>query len=151
MGSEHCVEPLLLKKTKFFATWPLSIYMKCTMRIIFFTLGWGFFALGLIGAFLPVLPTTPFMLLALIMFAKSSERFHQWLYHHRIFGPPLQKWHEHRVISSKAKIMSISMMSLSLLYVIFFSPIPVWMMILTGLLMGYGAWFILTKPSHASK
>lgn len=122
--------------------------MKCTMRIIFFTLGWLFFSLGLLGAFLPVLPTTPFMILALFMFAKSSERFHQWLYHHRVFGPPLQKWHEHRVIPLRAKVFSITMMSLSLTYVILFSPAPVWMVVVTALLMGYGAWFILTKPSR---
>jgi len=119
------------------------------MRLIFFTLGWTFFGLGLLGAFLPVLPTTPFMLLALFMFAKSSERFHNWLYHHRVFGPPLQSWHQHRVIPAKAKIMSVSMMSLSLVYVILYSPIPVWMIVVTGLLMAYGAWFVLTKPSVA--
>lgn len=118
------------------------------MRIIFFTLGWTFFALGLIGVFLPVLPTTPFMLLALFMFAKSSKRFHDWLYHHRVFGPPLQLWDQHRIIPVKAKLLSISMMSLSLLYMIFFSPIPSWLMIVTGLLMGYGAWFVLSKPSR---
>lgn len=119
------------------------------MRIIFFSLGWLFFSLGLLGAFLPVLPTTPFMLLALCMFAKSSERFHHWLYHHRLFGPPLQKWHQHRVISPKAKTLSVSMMTLSLIYVILYSPIPVWMVIVTGMLMGYGAWFVLSKPSYA--
>ena len=124
------------------------MYMKCTMRYIFFALGWLFFTLGLIGAFLPVLPTTPFMLLALAMFAKSSERFHRWLYNHRLFGPPLQKWHEHRVIPLKAKVLSVSMMSVSLLYVILYSPIPVWMVVVTGLLMAYGAWFVLTKPSQ---
>lgn len=118
------------------------------MKLVFFTLGWIFFGLGLIGAFLPVLPTTPFMLLALFMFAKSSERFHNWLYHHRVFGPSLQLWQQHNVIPVKAKIMSVSMMSLSLLYIIFFSPIPMWLMIVTVLLMGYGAWFVLSKPSH---
>lgn len=122
--------------------------MKYTMRMIFFTLGWTFVGLGMVGVFLPVLPTTPFMLLALFMFAKSSERFHYWLYHHRVFGPPLQSWHQHRVISVKAKVLSVSMMSLSLLYVIFFSPVSIWLMIVTGLLMGYGAWFVLTKPSR---
>ena len=122
--------------------------MKYTMKLLFFTLGWIFFALGLIGVFLPVLPTTPFMLLALFMFTKSSKRFHSWLYHHRVFGPPLQLWHQHRIIPVKAKIMSVSMMSLSLLYIVFFSPIPAWLMIVTGLLMGYGAWFVLTKPSR---
>jgi uncharacterized membrane protein YbaN (DUF454 family) len=118
------------------------------MKAIFFLLGWLFFSLGLIGAFLPVLPTTPFMILALCMFAKSSDRFHHWLYHHRIFGPPLQKWHEHRVIPLKAKIFSVSMMSMSLAYVSIFSPIPVWMILVTATLMVYGAWFILTKPSY---
>ena len=138
----------MLKKRNFLTCWSIHVYMKCTMRIVFFTLGWIFFSLGLIGAFLPVLPTTPFMLLALFMFAKSSERFHNWLYHHRVFGPPLQLWHQHRIIPAKAKILSVSMMSLSLLYIIFFSPIPTWLMIVTGLLMGYGAWFVLTKPSR---
>ena len=118
------------------------------MRIVFFTLGWTFFALGLIGAFLPVLPTTPFMLLALFMFAKSSERFHYWLYNHRVFGPQLQLWHKHRVIPAKAKVLSVSMMSASLLYVIFFSPIPTWLVVVTALFMGYGAWFVLSKPSR---
>lgn len=122
--------------------------MKSTMRIIFFTLGWIFFGLGLVGVFLPVLPTTPFMLLALFMFAKSSERFHYWLYHHRVFGSHLQLWHQHSVIPVKAKILSVSMMSLSLLYLILFSPVPMWLMIVTGLLMGSGAWFVLTKPSR---
>ena len=122
--------------------------MKYTMRMIFFILGWTFVGLGMVGVFLPVLPTTPFMLLALVMFAKSSERFHYWLYHHRVFGPPLQSWHQHRVISVKAKVLSVSMMSLSLSYVIFFSPISIWLMIVTGLFMGYGAWFVLTKPSR---
>ena len=121
------------------------------MRIIFFTLGLTFFGLGLIGAFLPVLPTTPFMLLALFMFAKSSERFHYWLYHHRVFGPPLQLWHEHRIIPVKAKIMSVSMISLSLVYLILFSPMATWLMVVTGLSMGYGAWFVLTKPSRISQ
>ena len=118
------------------------------MRYLYLVLGWLFFSLGLLGAFLPVLPTTPFMLLALFMFTKCSERFHNWLYNHRFFGPPLQKWHEHRVIPVRAKMMSISMMSLSLIYVILYSPAPVWMIVLTGLLMAYGAWFVLTKPSR---
>lgn len=122
--------------------------MKFTMKLVFFTLGWTFFGLGLVGVFLPVLPTTPFMLLALFMFAKSSERFHYWLYHHRVFGDSLQLWDQYNVIPVKAKIMSVSMMSLSLLYIIFFSPIPMWLIIVTALLMGYGAWFVLSKPSR---
>jgi uncharacterized membrane protein YbaN (DUF454 family) len=119
------------------------------MRHFYFVLGWLFFSLGVIGAFLPVMPTTPFMLLALWAFAKSSPRFHDWLYRHPLFGPPLQQWKRHRVIPRIAKVMSISMMSASLAYLVFFTEQAYYVSILVGLIMLYAAWFILTKPSVA--
>jgi uncharacterized membrane protein YbaN (DUF454 family) len=60
-------------------------------RWAFLALAWVSFALGVVGLVLPVVPTTPFMLVALWAFSRSSRRFHDWLYHHRIFGPPLQR------------------------------------------------------------
>ncbi len=117
------------------------------MRAVYFILGWLFFALGAIGVVLPVLPTTPFMLLALWAFSRSSERFYNWLYHHRLFGPPLQMWDKHRVIPRPAKIMSISFMSISFVYMLIFSPVSLLLKLLIGALMLYGAWFVLTKPS----
>lgn len=122
--------------------------MDRTLKPLFFLLGWLFFTLGLIGAFLPVLPTTPFMLLALCMFARSSARFHHWLYQHRLFGPPLQMWQEHRVISVRAKILSVSMMSISFIYMIIYSPVPAWAHLLIGSVMAYGAWFVLSRKSR---
>lgn len=118
------------------------------MRVLYFGLGWFFFALGVIGALLPVMPTTPFMLLALWAFAQSSERFHNWLYYHRLFGPPLQKWHEHRVIPLTAKLFSVGFMSISLFYVVLYAPMPTWVKAIIALFMVYGAWFILSKPSR---
>lgn len=100
--------------------------------------------------FLPVLPTTPFMLLALYLWAHSSPRFHRWLYHHRIFGPPLQQWDKYRVIPKKAKIAAVTMMSLSFVYVALFVVVPKWLILLIALLMGYAIWFILSKPSSAN-
>ena len=117
------------------------------MRHVYFTLGWLFFALGAIGVVLPVVPTTPFMLLALWAFSRSSQRFHNWLYSHRFFGPPLQQWDKYRVIPLYAKILSISFMSISLLYMLLFVAMNVWIKVLVALLMMYGAWFILSKPS----
>ena len=117
------------------------------MKIIYFILGWLFFLIGAIGVVLPVLPTTPFMILALWAFAKSSKRFHTWLYQHKLFGPPLQKWTEHRVIPLPAKVLSLSMMSLSFMYIIFFRNLSSIWLILTAALMLYAMWFILTKPS----
>lgn len=111
-------------------------------------MGWVFVGTGVVGAFLPVLPTTPFMILALWMFSKSSDRFHSWLYNHPVFGPSLQKWHQHRVIPPMAKIASVSMMSASLIYIVVWSVVPVWGIILTGVIMLYAAWFVLSKPSR---
>ena len=68
------------------------------MRPLLFVLGCLFFVTGFVGVFVPVLPTTPLMLLALWCFARSSNRFHDWLYTHRVFGPPLQQYRRHRVI-----------------------------------------------------
>ena len=122
--------------------------MSTCYKALYCSLGWLFFAIGLVGAFLPVLPTTPFMILALWMFSKSSQRFHDWLYNHQFFGPPLQQWQQFNVIPRTAKFMSVSMISLSFTFMLLYSPMPWWSHLLTGLLMGYGAWFVLSKPSE---
>ncbi|MDO5059604.1 MAG: YbaN family protein, partial [Neisseria sp.] len=61
-------------------------------RPIFWLFGAIAFSLGVIGIFLPVLPTTPFILLAAACWAKASPRFHQWLLNHRYFGPMVADW-----------------------------------------------------------
>jgi uncharacterized membrane protein YbaN (DUF454 family) len=118
------------------------------MRSLYFLLGWCFFGLGAVGTVVPGLPTTPFMLLALWAFSKSSQRFHDWLYAHPVFGPPLQQWRSHRVIPGKAKLLAVATMTASLVYLAFFTDISVWIKVGTGLVMLYGAAFILTKPSR---
>jgi len=119
------------------------------VRPVYFLLGWCFFGLGAVGTVVPGLPTTPFMLLALWGFARSSQRFHDWLYTHRLFGPPLQQWQLHGVISPRVKWLSVTTMALSLVYLVFFTPTPAWLMLLTALVMLYGAVFILSRPSRA--
>ena len=88
------------------------------------------------------------MLLALWAFSKSSERFHNWLYTHRVFGPPLQKWTQYRVIPLSAKITAVSVMSISLVYMLLYSASPTYVKVITCLLMSYGMFFVLTKPSQ---
>jgi uncharacterized membrane protein YbaN (DUF454 family) len=117
-------------------------------RIGFFLLGWLFFGVGAVGAVLPVLPTTPFMILALWAFARSSKRFHDWLYTHRIFGPPLRRWSEHRVIPTHAKAAAVIAMSASLIYLIWFSNVPAYAIALTAPIMAIGAAYVLTRPSR---
>jgi uncharacterized membrane protein YbaN (DUF454 family) len=88
------------------------------------------------------------MLLALWGFARSSRRFHDWLYTHRLFGPLLQQWQAHGVIPSRVKWLSVTTMALSLAYLVFFTATPAWLMLLTALVMLYGAAFILSRPSR---
>jgi hypothetical protein len=66
-------------------------------------LGWIFMALGAIGAVLPILPTTPFLIVALALFSKSSPRFHRMLLNNEWFGPILKQWEENRTVSRKTK------------------------------------------------
>jgi len=116
-------------------------------RWLYFTLGWLCVALGLVGVVLPVLPTTPFLLLALWCFARSSPRFHGWLYHHRVFGPPLREWHEYRVIPLRAKILALAAMTASALYVLLGTNAPWYAAATMILVMAIGAGFILRSPS----
>ena len=76
---------------------------KIIQNLLLNTLGWCCVLLGLIGIFLPLLPTTPFMILALLIFSKSSDRFHRMLLHNRWFGPTLQRWEAERAMSRKTK------------------------------------------------
>lgn len=121
--------------------------MKRIKKPLLIVLGFAFVILGLIGAFLPLLPTTPFLLLALACFARSSERFHDWLYHHRFFGPPLQQWEERRAIALSVKLTSLFFMTSAMIYVIFVSPAPPWAIFAMAAVCAYGAWFIWTKPN----
>lgn len=117
------------------------------MRFLLFVLGWLLFGLGFVGAFVPVLPTTPLMLLALWCFARSSTRFHDWLYAHQVFGPPLQQYRQHRVIPLVAKCVAVLFMSASLVYMFVFLKVAMWVKLLLAGGMALGAWFILSKPS----
>lgn len=72
-------------------------------QILLISLGWLFIILGAIGAVLPLLPTTPFLILALACFAESSPRFHQMLLANKWFGPPLAQWQNTKTIRREIK------------------------------------------------
>ena len=73
------------------------------VRIIYISLGWLFVVIGAIGVVLPILPTTPFLILSLGLFAKSSTRFHQMLLNNRWVGQSLREWEEQRTVSRQTK------------------------------------------------
>lgn len=95
------------------------------IRLLFLGLGGFFVALGVAGIFLPVLPTTPFMLLAAACFARSSDRFYRWLLGHPLFGKTVREWREYGSIPRRAKWTAIVLMALTLgTSVVFFVSQP---------------------------
>ena len=84
------------------------------VRSLFLAAGLGCLALGLLGVFLPVLPTTPFLLLAAACFARASARFYNWLLNNPVFGPTILEWRRHRSIPWRTKLAAIVLMTLTL-------------------------------------
>lgn len=81
-----------------------------TRRLILKAIGMASVGLGLAGAFLPLLPTTPFVLLASVCFARSSPRLNEWLHQHEVLGPPLKAWEDHRALPRRAKLAAIGLL-----------------------------------------
>jgi uncharacterized protein len=89
------------------------------LRTFLFIFAWITFVLGFIGAFIPVLPTTPFLLLSAYFFSKSSPRFHAWLLQLPLAGQGIRDWNQYRVIRPKAKFLCVTMIILSLYFLLF--------------------------------
>jgi len=83
-------------------------------RWFWIVLGATSLGLGVLGALLPLLPTTPFLLLSAFAFARSSPAIHRWLLQHRLLGKPIRDWNERRAISTKGKFASLAAMGTSL-------------------------------------
>ncbi|WP_151777959.1 YbaN family protein [Acinetobacter brisouii] len=87
-------------------------------------IAWLCIALGILGIFIPGLPTFDFFMLAAFFAARGSQRLYHWLYHNRLIGPILQQWHQHRSIPRRAKYLSTMSMSLAALLMIWKIPHP---------------------------
>ena len=118
------------------------------MRPVFLAIGFMCVGLGGLGAVLPLLPTTPFLLIALWAFSRSSDRFHHWLYTHPRFGPRLQAWNEHGVVPVKVKLSAISAMLVSLGLMVFVARVKWPVLAVSGALMLVGATYVLSRPSR---
>jgi uncharacterized membrane protein YbaN (DUF454 family) len=84
------------------------------VRMLLVALGTLFVALGILGVFLPVLPTTPFLILAAACYARGSTRFYNALLNNRTFGPLVLEWRRHHSIPFRVKLIAIALLSLSL-------------------------------------
>ena len=120
--------------------------MSRAARFAYLVLGLVCVALGVIGAFLPVMPTTVFMLIAVWAFSKSSARLEAWLLTHPRFGPRIREWREHGTIPLPVKLTAWASMAASLTVMVLAGAS--WIA-LTGAssVMLIGAIFIASRPS----
>lgn len=116
------------------------------MRPLWFGAGLASVAVGLAGIVLPLVPTTPMMILAAACFAKSSPRLHDWLWHHPVFGPAIQDWRRHGRIPRKAKIASILAMGAAFGLSVWLGVGPLILAVQGGVLAVMGLW-IVTRPT----
>ena len=115
-------------------------------RAGYLALGLIMLALGIVGAFLPLMPTTIFLILAAWCFGRSSPRLERWLLEHPRFGPVLRAWRQHGAIPRRAKWLAATGMAAG--YAIFLLTVepPVWLAALVAAaLIGCTAW-IATRP-----
>ena len=114
------------------------------MKTLCIILGSISLALGILGIFLPLLPTTPFLLLTAALYFKGSPRLYNWLLNHRHFGPYIRNFRENKAIPLRAKVISLVLMWGTMLYCIFFLiPLP-WVKILLGVIAAGVTYHILS-------
>ena len=83
------------------------------VRLAFGALGTLFLLLGIVGIFMPILPTTPFLLLATACYSRSSRRFYNWLMNHPALGPLIVEWRTYRSIPWRIKLVAVATMTLT--------------------------------------
>jgi len=114
------------------------------MKYLLIILGSICLALGVIGIFLPLLPTTPFLLLAAALYFRSSEKLYQWLIQQKHLGSYIRNFREYRAIPLRAKIISVSMVWITLIYCTITISEQIWVKSLFIILAISITWHILS-------
>ena len=116
-------------------------------KIILITIGWLCVGLAFVGTFVPGIPTTIFLIIALWAFAKSSKKFHSWLLNHKRFGPILQNWESHKVVPRKAKILMV-ILQISAVIIFHYSLQNIYLTVLLIITLVFVARYVLLLPSE---
>jgi uncharacterized membrane protein YbaN (DUF454 family) len=114
-------------------------------RLTWLIIGILSLGLGALGVLLPLLPTTPLVLLAAFAFARSSDRLHQWLLDHHLFGTLIDNWRRYGAISRRAKAVSVVSMAVILVLSLVMKA-PLHVIVIQVVVLGFAAAFILTRP-----
>ena len=115
-------------------------------RLVLISLGWICVSLAFVGVFVPGIPTTIFLIIALWAFTKTSKKLRYWLLNHKRFGPILSNWQEHKVVPLRAKILMVTFMILSV--ILFYYSLQN-LYLTTGLIviLGFVARYVISLPS----
>lgn len=125
----------------------MSENTRTIFRPLWLILGLVSVALGVLGIALPVLPTTPLMILAAFFFSKSSPRLEAWLLDHRVFGPVIADWRENGAIAPKIKLMATGTMA-AVFAVSLVMGVKPFVLIIQAVCLGGAAWFVLSRPNE---
>ncbi len=117
-------------------------------KYLYLSAGWVCVGLGGLGIIMPVLPTTPFLLVAVWAFSHSSPELAAKIRNHPTFGPFIRNWQDHGVIPAYAKILALLMMTGASIYLIAYSPAPGWVAWLSTAAMAFVGIYVVTRPSR---
>lgn len=117
------------------------------LRPLYFVLALAFLVIGIVGVFLPVIPTTGPLLLAAFLFARSSERMHHWLVNHRRFGRFISDYQSGQGIPRRTKVVAVSSMSAAFIYTIGWVLPTVPLQVAMGAVWAWAAWYVLHLPT----
>ena len=99
------------------------------------------------GIFVPGIPTTPFLIVALWAFAQSSKKFHVWLLNHKRFGPLLYNWESHKVVPKNAKILMVILQIIAVI-IVHYSLDNIFITTGLSVLLICVAWYVISLPSN---
>ena len=126
---------------------PSPLARNRLLRLFYLVAGLILLATGIIGIFVPLMPTTIFLILAAWCFSKSSVRLEAWLLGHATLGPTIVNWQRHGVIPRRGKIMACSGMVLGFALFLFTAHPALWLLLLVATSLGACAWYVLSRPS----
>lgn len=115
-------------------------------KLIWLTVGLVALLLGVIGIFLPLLPTTPFIIVAAFAFGKSIPAWRRWMIGNKTLGPIIKNWEETGAIAPRYKAIAVTMMLAALALSLYLSIKPV-IIVIQAICMTAACWFILTRPN----
>ena len=120
------------------------------MRPIYLLLGLAMTGLGIVGAFLPLLPTTPLLILATWFFARSSPRLERWLLEHPRFGGLLRAWRDQGAIPRRAKILACCGIAVGVVFFWIGAKPGYWLWLAGAAILGGSAGFVLSRPNGSA-